>query len=576
MGVRGGCRTGVVGVEATSTARRRRVGRWTARWTARRSRLVGVGCRSERAETGGAGEGEEVTEVEVSRDVADPEDEEERGYKELVEKMKVAAEGQDCEQVGRLVPEVENALETLLVRARERDAAGAEARASGKAAASEDGEEATDAGKIETLVRQVTELSEAKPPSTATTDVENIKKMRKKVEALQRELVRQELKVVMRDVESNLDQEERELDEFLGLELGLEAQKLNYISVTFLTVGVASLAWALESLVLGEDTSWWWKVPTSLAEARDWIGLVSPPLLLAGLTQLPTVKPVLSNFQLLDEYLEQTFSYDMEYMKVDELTKPSGDAELDGSIPEATLPFPTYLCFDTAIIGSELIVALGFLQGLLLENFGVYGWAKPNELATDLETASMAMGSIVNTLPVSTFSSGPFVVLVVAAMITSIDLQLNEVEKREDELLSELVYNPDAMSNDLLVDGDLKSVVKYLKDVRNVKVDERVRAKEALKQKVVGTTAKEFPERGLWASKRVSELAKKLSNWQTKQKARRKYVWIEAAYWLYLTSEVYLTHSLVPSILTALSIETFSWYRLYKATNNKAANNPDV
>ena len=97
-----------------------------------------------------------------------------------------------------------------------------------------------------------------------------------------------------------------------------------------------------------------------------------------------------------------------------------------------------------------------------------------------------------------------------------------------------------------------------------------MREKEALKQKVCGRVGEPPPLPGGRAQspegKRMAEeVGSKLVAWQEKLLARRKYVWIEAAYWLYLTGEVWCSHSLVPSILTALTIETFSWYSLYKS-----------
>mmetsp|Transcript_11519 Transcript_11519/g.35026 ORF Transcript_11519/g.35026 Transcript_11519/m.35026 type:complete len:113 (-) Transcript_11519:52-390(-) len=101
------------------------------------------------------------------------------------------------------------------------------------------------------------------------------------------------------------------------------------------------------------------------------------------------------------------------------------------------------------------------------------------------------------------------------------------------------------------------------------KVGEEMREKEALKQKFVGgEPAASFQAdvpRAPRGKRMAEEVGSKLVAWQEKLLARRKYVWIEAAYWLYLTGEVWCSHSLVPSILTALTIETFSWYSLYKS-----------
>ena len=54
-----------------------------------------------------------------------------------------------------------------------------------------------------------------------------------------------------------------------------------------------------------------------------------------------------------------------------------------------------------------------------------------------------------DTLPLNQFLIGPFVVLAVSALITSIDFQLNEIEKEEDALLSDLVYSPEAKTSEL-------------------------------------------------------------------------------------------------------------------------------
>ena len=147
-----------------------------------------------------------------------------------------------------------------------------------------------------------------------------------------------------------------------------------------------------------------------------------------------------------------------------------------GPLDPSSVPFATYLCFDTVIIGSEvsfffterererernrgadnlaprrprqLIVALGFLEGLLLKGAGAYGWASQDEFAADTAAAN-ALGGLVDTLPLNQFLIGPFVVLAVSALITSIDFQLNEIEKEEDALLSDLVYSPEAKTSEL-------------------------------------------------------------------------------------------------------------------------------
>jgi len=449
-----------------------------------------------------------------------------------------------------------------------------------------------------------------------------LKKMRKSVEELQRELVRLELRVVVKELDSDLDASEEELDELFGATFGLETDVLNYISVTFLTLGVASLAWAVEWFVLGEDTSWWWRLPNS---AQD-LALILSPAALAGLCQVPALKPLfVDRFPYLDEYLEQIFSHNtdlyfgaaegeedfedyelafrkQQQQKVNALGPAREGEEADASSEggssssgkeekkkreggeeglegEGSLPFLTYLCFDTTIIGSELIVALGFLQGLLLKSLGTIGWSSSEQFMVQMEAAENAMGSIVNTGPLNAFSSGPFAVLAVAALITSIDVQLNEVLKNEPEVLSELLYSEEAeagLVSDTFssLDRELKPVLRYLTQVKNRKRERDAKEKVGRLDRLQGKknlttmTKRPFQTRTTRAVKKSKEelldLAKRLSKWQSKLLARRKYVFVEGLYWVYLTSEVLATHSLVPSILTAVSLETFSWYRLWK------------
>ena len=288
-----------------------------------------------------------------------------RGYEDLVQSLREAAESEDCEGVGALVPEVERTLEDLFARVKAKEemrseSAAATTSSSPDLLAQGDDGSVTDEEKIADLLAQVTEFDRADGES----EVDSLKRMRRRVDALQRELVRQELKVVMRDVESNLEREERELDEFLGMEFGMEAQKLNYISVTFLTLGVASVAWACEQFLLGEDTSWWWSLPGGLSGARDWLLMVCPPVVIAGLTQLPALKPLVAKFDYLDEYLTQTFTYNADYLRLDEVDVAGplpGDLDVSdyeeagqGPLDPSSVPFATYLCFDTVIIGSEV------------------------------------------------------------------------------------------------------------------------------------------------------------------------------------------------------------------------------
>ena len=75
---------------------------------------------------------------------------------------------------------------------------------------------------------------------------------------------------------------EEELDDDFGSDLALESYTLNYVSVTFLTVAVAVAAWVVEMFLLGEDTSWWWTLPSSFEDAKLWLSIVSLPMLLAA------------------------------------------------------------------------------------------------------------------------------------------------------------------------------------------------------------------------------------------------------------------------------------------------------
>ena len=475
-------RVGVVRtVESGRHSRRgflpRRGGR---RWGPFRDRR-GPSARRQAAERETQTTGEEEAETAYGVDTG-------RGYEDLVQSLREAAESEDCEGVGALVPEVERTLEDLFARVKAKEGERSESAAATTSSSPDllaqgDDGSVTDEEKIADLLAQVTEFDRADGES----EVDSLKRMRRRVDALQRELVRQELKVVMRDVESNLEREERELDEFLGMEFGMEAQKLNYISVTFLTLGVASVAWACEQFLLGEDTSWWWSLPGGLSGARDWLLMVCPPVVIAGLTQLPALKPLVAKFDYLDEYLTQTFTYNADYLRLDEVDVAEplpGDLDVSdyeeagqGPLDPSSVPFATYLCFDTVIIGSEvsffffterererernrgadnlaprrprqLIVALGFLEGLLLKGAGAYGWASQDEFAADTAAAN-ALGGLVDTLPLNQFLIGPLVVLAVSALITSIDFQLNEIEKEEDALLSDLLYSPEAKTSEL-------------------------------------------------------------------------------------------------------------------------------
>ncbi len=139
--------------------------------------------------------------------------------------------------------------------------------------------------------------------------------------------------------------------------------------------------------------------------------------------QVPALKPLVNRFPYLDEYLEQIFSHNTDWFagaggeeedyesafrrqqtKVKSLG-PAGEAPSDngaggdregerkreGEGPQQgergddeALPFLTYLCFDTTIIGSELIVALGFLQGLLLKSLGTIGWSNSEQFVVQV------------------------------------------------------------------------------------------------------------------------------------------------------------------------------------------------
>ncbi len=197
------------------------------------------------------------------------------------------------------------------------------------------------------------------------------------------------------------------------------------------------------------------------------------------------------------------------------------------------------------------------------------------------------MGGLVNTGLLNAFSSGPFAVLAVAALITSIDVQLNEVLKNEPEVLSELLYSEEAeagLVSDTFsaMDRELKPVLRYLTLVKNRKRERDVNEKLGRLNRLQGSaTTMTSPfqtrtTRGLKKSKEeLLDLAKRLSKWQSRLLARKKYVFVEGLYWIYLTSEVYATHSLVPSILTAVSLETFSWYRLWKQQHSDTNTNSE-
>mmetsp|Transcript_288 Transcript_288/g.534 ORF Transcript_288/g.534 Transcript_288/m.534 type:complete len:470 (-) Transcript_288:16-1425(-) len=354
--------------------------------------------------------------------------------------------------------------------------------------------------EIERLVKKIQQLQTLLQDNSSSSKVDvdrsALKKLRKSVDELQRELVRLELRKVVEDY-SEL---EEELDDDFGSDLALESYTLNYVSVTFLTVAVAVAAWVVEMFLLGEDTSWWWTLPSSFEDAKLWLSIVSLPMLLAGLTQ---VKPLVSKAPGLECYFEQIFNHN-DYMDSESQIISKYDRE-------ENLPLMTYLCFDVAIIGSELIVALGFFQGLLLKYGGSLGWTDDWS-----QFGEVPMGAIVNTEMLNAFTNGPLITLFVAGLISWIDIQLGQTEsERYGELYGELK-------------GELKG--------------EKTKA---------------------------SDLANKLTSWQSKLQARKKYMWIEYVYWVYLTSEVYFSHSLLPSILTAVSVETFSWYRLWKESRKE-------
>ena len=368
------------------------------------------------------------------------------------------------------------------------------------------------------------------------------RKLRTAVEELQRELVRQELKSVIKDVESDLQAEEEELDAMFGMTFGMDPQTINYVSVTFLTLAVAWVAWAIE-FALGEDTSWWWSLPL---DPLPLLALTTPPLLVAGIAMIPALEPFVSRVPNLREYLDQAFSH---------------NTDLDE--PEEALPLGTYVCFDTVIIGSELVVALGFFQGLLLKYLGAWGWTAESHFKDYLgdDMATRVLGGIVDTLPLTTFTVGPLVVVAVSAVLTEISKVLNEADKEDAEVLSDLAHGSDRIAEvaessiaQYANDAELKPLLAYLKTIDGKGARRGGRGE--------GEAAEEEPGKGGTAAWRAAEL---LARWQSKRSASIRFVWIEAAYWVYLTSEVACTHSLVPAVLTALSLEGFSWYKLWRS-----------
>ena len=146
----------------------------------------------------------------------------------------------------------------------------------------------------------------------------------------------------------------------------MEAQKLNYISVTFLTLGEGLGCLGFEQFLLGEDTSWWWSLPGGLSGARDWLLMVCPPVVIAGADAAPGAQALVAKFDYLDEYLTQTFTYNADYLRLDEVaprdpcqaTEDVSDYEEAGLSLDPSGPFATYLCFDTVIIGSEVSFSL--------------------------------------------------------------------------------------------------------------------------------------------------------------------------------------------------------------------------
>jgi hypothetical protein len=494
----------------------------------------------------------------------------------------------------------------------------------------EEGEsKSEEVARIMALVEQVTHLESKLKNTRSLNSVEyrnNIKKMRKSVEELQRELVKQELQVVIREVEADINAEEEEYDQLLEDTLGIDQQTVEYVIVALSTIALSSIAWSFEFFVLEEDTSWWWSLPQSVAHAGVWASVVAAPAVLIGLTQVDSLK---KNFvdPALTAYLEQNFTDNLDQLKVlladfkyvaenNEDINVKTAAE-DGEEVEDISYFISYLMLDVSILGSELIILLGFVQGLMLKYLGALGWEGSQDAWQQIQVpdlVSTTMGTLVDTSSLSALTAGPFVILSIAAFILAIEVQVNELEKNEPELLSDLLYNNN--NGDLLENisyestvfgwnhSELRPLLSYLVQIKNSRKqegkDERKRLAERMwgQERPGGTrgglgdvsiaaaaksnalmqqgrgSLEAFGDRGepqtaatLTTSSDLA--ARRLSMWQLNFHAKKKYMWVETVYWIYLTSEVYFTHSLVPSILTALGIECFSWAKLW-AESKKA------
>lgn len=343
---------------------------------------------------------------------------------------------------------------------------------------------------------------------------------------------------------------------------GFSPAERKYVEGTFITVGFAFAAWLIGTTIFGEDTSWWWSWPTTLSGLKFWIGISLPPLLVAGIVQLKLLKPVLKSFPYLEEYIQHLGSQH----DIDTSTKNEVEDESN-----RILTFLSYICFDSASLGSEVTIVFGFFQGLLFQYLGAFGWAADSDIQY---SATSSMGSLVNASLVNSFSIGPLCVIFLALLVNYLDNDARDTFKSEPEILSEFVY--DDFSDQADLEEELKPLVAYLSEIRIRKRNEKKKERTDLVSKLAPaslptpklnriknpfkrSTEGELDQKNY----KPFELGKKLYLWQTKLTARKKFMWIESLYWIYLGGEAYLTHSLVPSIITAISLEAFSWYKLW-------------
>jgi len=420
-----------------------------------------------------------------------------------------------------------------------------------------------------------------------------LQRMRRSVDDLQRELVLHEISIQAKKKNALRKSDparhnptpsngggfdDMDLDGDLLFLPEMDEDAINYIAVTFLTLSAAGLTWLVDWFILGEDTGWWWAIPST---GPAWLvaAVTFAPAVLAAVIQSKAARPLVDRLPSLGDYIDTLVKGEDPLRRLEPrpstststskgLRKQEEERERDG---EVGLPILSYVCFDTAIVGSEIIVAIGFLQALLLEYSGALGWSS---VPVDAASATFAN-------PLDALVSVPVCILAVAAIITCVDLKANETLQPEEKVLSELVYGGskptqsesrsaaeegDALftlddlggvgldpadPDPVVVDTELRPLVAYLTGIK--------RRKAAGGDRMKGP--REVPLHPVPPD--PADLGVRLWKWQRAKIARRKYFWVEGLYWAYLGAEAYWQHTLVAPVATAVALECFGWYQLW-------------